>query len=93
MSTAEVQGNDAGTLADVAYVDLKLEAVVIPVSDVDRAKEFYGNLGWPEPVKLGETTSYADSMSASVLGSLIQATVGSLGGWGRRWRNLAGFAL
>src|SRR5215467_5988315 len=27
-------------------VDLKLEAVVIPVSDVDRAKQFYGNLGW-----------------------------------------------
>jgi catechol 2,3-dioxygenase-like lactoylglutathione lyase family enzyme len=24
----------------------KLEAVVIPVSDVDRAKEFYGRLGW-----------------------------------------------
>jgi catechol 2,3-dioxygenase-like lactoylglutathione lyase family enzyme len=27
-------------------VDLKLEVVVIPVSDVDRAKKFYGNLGW-----------------------------------------------
>ena len=27
-------------------VDLKLEAVVIPVSDIDRAKEFYGGLGW-----------------------------------------------
>jgi catechol 2,3-dioxygenase-like lactoylglutathione lyase family enzyme len=27
-------------------VDEKLEVVVIPVSDVDRAKEFYGNLGW-----------------------------------------------
>ena len=26
--------------------DLKLEVVVIPVSDVDRAKRFYGNLGW-----------------------------------------------
>ena len=25
---------------------MKLEAVVIPVSDVDRAKEFYGSLGW-----------------------------------------------
>jgi catechol 2,3-dioxygenase-like lactoylglutathione lyase family enzyme len=25
---------------------MKLDAVVIPVSDVDRAKEFYGNLGW-----------------------------------------------
>ncbi|MEY9626251.1 VOC family protein [Sinorhizobium fredii] len=27
-------------------VDLKLEVVVIPVSDVDRAKHFYGGLGW-----------------------------------------------
>ena len=27
-------------------VDLKLEAVVIAVSDVDRAKRFYGDLGW-----------------------------------------------
>jgi catechol 2,3-dioxygenase-like lactoylglutathione lyase family enzyme len=26
--------------------DLKLEVVVIPVSDVDRAKRFYSNLGW-----------------------------------------------
>jgi len=25
--------------------DLKLEVVVISVSDVDRAKQFYGNLG------------------------------------------------
>ena len=27
-------------------MDLRLEVVVIPVSDVDRAKEFYGGLGW-----------------------------------------------
>ena len=27
-------------------VDMKLEAVVIPVADVDRAKAFYGSLGW-----------------------------------------------
>ena len=27
-------------------IDLKLEAVVIPVSDVDRAKKFYAGLGW-----------------------------------------------
>jgi catechol 2,3-dioxygenase-like lactoylglutathione lyase family enzyme len=26
--------------------DMKLEVVVIPVSDVDRAKHFYGGLGW-----------------------------------------------
>lgn len=30
----------------VARVDMKFEAVVIPVSDVDRAKQFYGKLGW-----------------------------------------------
>ncbi len=44
-------------------------------------------------VKRNETRSYdafcADSFSP-VFGSLIQATVGSFGGWGRRWRNLAG---
>jgi catechol 2,3-dioxygenase-like lactoylglutathione lyase family enzyme len=27
-------------------VDMKLEAMVLPVSDVDRAKRFYGSLGW-----------------------------------------------
>ena len=32
--------------ASVARVDMKLEVLVIPVSDVDRAKEFYGRLGW-----------------------------------------------
>ncbi|MDT5401141.1 MAG: hypothetical protein QOK33_4372 [Mycobacterium sp.] len=29
-----------------ADVDMKFEIVVIPVSDVDRAKEFYARLGW-----------------------------------------------
>jgi catechol 2,3-dioxygenase-like lactoylglutathione lyase family enzyme len=32
--------------ADKAGVDMKLEVVVVPVSDVDRAKEFYARLGW-----------------------------------------------
>jgi len=30
----------------VARVDMKLEVALIPVSDVDRAKEFYTRLGW-----------------------------------------------
>ena len=30
----------------VPRIDMKFEIVVIPVSDVDRAKEFYGRLGW-----------------------------------------------
>ena len=32
--------------ASAGSVDMKLEVVVIPVADVDRAKEFYGGLGW-----------------------------------------------
>jgi catechol 2,3-dioxygenase-like lactoylglutathione lyase family enzyme len=46
MSAIEVRSNDATSDASVARVDMKLEVVVIPVSDVDRAKEFYGRLGW-----------------------------------------------
>src|SRR5262245_43076592 len=46
MSTNEVRSNDAIGNASVKNLDLKLEAVVIPVSDVDRAKQFYGNLRW-----------------------------------------------
>ncbi|MEK6283154.1 MAG: VOC family protein [Acidobacteriota bacterium] len=36
--------------AGVARVDMKLEVVVIPVSDVDRAEEFYRRLGWRQDV-------------------------------------------
>jgi catechol 2,3-dioxygenase-like lactoylglutathione lyase family enzyme len=46
MSTNAVRGKDATSKASVAPVDMKFEIVVIPVSDVDRAKEFYGKLGW-----------------------------------------------
>ena len=45
MSTTEAR-SDATADASVGRVDMKLETVVIPVSDVDRAKEFYGGLGW-----------------------------------------------
>jgi catechol 2,3-dioxygenase-like lactoylglutathione lyase family enzyme len=43
MSAGQVRSDDAG---GAATVDTTLEVIVIPVSDVDRAKEFYGRLGW-----------------------------------------------
>jgi catechol 2,3-dioxygenase-like lactoylglutathione lyase family enzyme len=46
MSTSEIPMNDAAASASAATADMKLEVVVIPVSDVDRAKEFYSRLGW-----------------------------------------------
>lgn len=42
MSTNAIRGIETA----VAPVDMKFEIVVIPVSDVDRAKEFYAKLGW-----------------------------------------------
>ena len=44
MSITEV--HDAGRDAAVGKVDMKLEIQVVPVSDVDRSKEFYQRLGW-----------------------------------------------
>src|SRR6476661_8628854 len=49
MSANEVGSKDAAGVArapKTARVPLKLEVVIIPVSDVDRSKKFYANLGW-----------------------------------------------
>jgi catechol 2,3-dioxygenase-like lactoylglutathione lyase family enzyme len=43
--TYEIRSNDIRD-ASVAKVDMKLEVVIIPVSDVGRAKEFYKKLGF-----------------------------------------------
>lgn len=46
MSSVQAGSAGVGTVQDKAVADLKLEVVVIPVSNVDRAKEFYLGLGW-----------------------------------------------
>lgn len=45
-ATQKVQGSDVADKASVAKADMKFEIVVIPVSNIDRAKEFYARLGW-----------------------------------------------
>src|SRR5687768_12794436 len=46
MSTTQTINERATADGTAATVDLKLEVVVIPVADVDRAKRFYESLGW-----------------------------------------------
>ena len=46
MSDTLVRSETAIETSRTKRVDIKLEVVVIPVSDVDRAKRFYGDLGW-----------------------------------------------
>jgi catechol 2,3-dioxygenase-like lactoylglutathione lyase family enzyme len=48
-TAGNVKGNPSKAATEKAKartIDMKLEVVVIPVSDVDRAKHFYGGLGW-----------------------------------------------
>ncbi|MET0660197.1 MAG: VOC family protein [Steroidobacteraceae bacterium] len=46
MSTTQVGSGTAAQVPLVHAMDMKLEVIVIPVADVDRAARFYGDLGW-----------------------------------------------
>lgn len=46
MSNTQVRSETATTAPVARGIDMKFEIVVIPVSDVDRAKRFYDGLGW-----------------------------------------------
>jgi catechol 2,3-dioxygenase-like lactoylglutathione lyase family enzyme len=50
MSMSQVGSNDAGGTAGGGGIDMKLEVVTIPVSDVERATNFYRRLGWRQDV-------------------------------------------
>jgi catechol 2,3-dioxygenase-like lactoylglutathione lyase family enzyme len=46
VSPTQISNEQATKIPTAQAVDTKLEVVVIPVSDVDRAKRFYSSLGW-----------------------------------------------
>jgi catechol 2,3-dioxygenase-like lactoylglutathione lyase family enzyme len=50
MSTTAKPTKDATTDARVGKIDMKLEVVTIPVTDIDRATKFYRGLGWRQDV-------------------------------------------
>ena len=45
MATLTIDSSDTNT-ANLARIDQKIEVTIFPVTDVDRAKEFYLKLGW-----------------------------------------------
>jgi catechol 2,3-dioxygenase-like lactoylglutathione lyase family enzyme len=57
MSSTDVGSATSTEAPGVGTVDMKLEVVTLPVSDVDRAKTFYQGLGWrlDADLALGET--------------------------------------
>ena len=46
MSSTQMGNERVNRLTNATMVDTKLEVVTVPVSDVERAKHFYGSLGW-----------------------------------------------
>jgi catechol 2,3-dioxygenase-like lactoylglutathione lyase family enzyme len=56
MSSTQTMNEPVTGMAPTATVDLKVEVLVIPVADVDRAKRFYEGLGW----RLDFDFSYGD---------------------------------
>ncbi|MCZ7375080.1 MULTISPECIES: VOC family protein [unclassified Micromonospora] len=75
MSPKSAQG-DAG----IENVDVKVEVIVIPVSDVDRAKEFYLRLGWrldQTPPGIVQLTPHGSGCSVQFGPGLTPAAPGS----------------
>jgi catechol 2,3-dioxygenase-like lactoylglutathione lyase family enzyme len=48
MSTTELNTANATQAPDTKPLDMKLEVVILPVSDAERTKQFYATLGWRE---------------------------------------------
>ena len=46
MSSTQVRSEAANKIRPALKVDMKLAVIVIPVTDVNRSKQFYGDLGW-----------------------------------------------
>ena len=58
-------------------MDMKLEVVVVPVSDVDRAKSFYTGLGWREDADfVGDESFRIVQLTPPGSGASIQFGVG-----------------
>jgi len=46
MTSTDASGSTSAQMPEAGTIDMKLEVVTLPVSDVDRAKRFYKSLGW-----------------------------------------------
>jgi catechol 2,3-dioxygenase-like lactoylglutathione lyase family enzyme len=84
MSTSEDRGGAAGGIASIKDLDMKLEVLVIPVADVERAKEFYSRLGWRldvTPPTVVQFTPHGSGCSVQFGATLTSAAPGSAKGY------------
>jgi catechol 2,3-dioxygenase-like lactoylglutathione lyase family enzyme len=80
MSITEV--SSATQVPETRQIDMKLEVVVLPVSDAERAKQFYASLGWREDADIVVSEDYRllqftppGSQASIIFGTGVTATV------------------
>jgi catechol 2,3-dioxygenase-like lactoylglutathione lyase family enzyme len=84
MSTTPVPRRETTSKPTVATIDMKVDVIVIPVSDVDRAKGFYTRLGWRldmTPPVVVQFTPHGSWCSVQFGKTLTSAAPGSAKGY------------
>jgi catechol 2,3-dioxygenase-like lactoylglutathione lyase family enzyme len=87
MSTIDMSSETAAQVPETGTVDFKLEVVILPVSDAERAKQFYASLGWREDADFVFTEDFRvlqftppGSQTSIIFGTGVTAAVpGSVG--------------
>ena len=78
MSTIDTSTETQVQLPETGTADFKLEVVVVPVADVDRAKQFYVSLGWREDADIGGPQGYR-AVQFTPPGSTVSILIGNKG--------------
>ena len=89
MASTGVGSSTSTDMPEVGSIDMKLEVVTLPVSDVDRAKRFYGSLGWrldgdlvfADDIRVVQLTPPRSGCSIAFGKGLTPAEPGSVQGW------------
>lgn len=80
---ADLKDESRSNDASLASLDMKLEAIVIPVADVERAEQFYTRLGWRQDVTPPDSgvfqfTPHGSACSVQFGANLTSAAPGSV---------------
>jgi catechol 2,3-dioxygenase-like lactoylglutathione lyase family enzyme len=86
MSSTDVRGETSAVTPAAGPMNMRLEVVVVPVSDVDRAKHFYQSLGWrldadyvgDDDFRIVQLTPTGSACSIIVGSGVTSATPGSM---------------
>ena len=92
MSTIDMSSENSIQVPETGTVDFKLEVVVVPVADVDRAKRFYQSLGWREDVDIAGPQGYR-ALHMTPRGSTASILLGNKGVTSAEPGSVAGLLL